>query len=563
MTRTTEAIPETEYAIQLVGPDKLVLNSAKPVPQPGPYQVLARIEAVGLCFSDLKLLKQFSAHPRKKEIYTGIDQAILDEIPSYVPGEKPTVPGHEAVCRIIAVGDEVKHYQPGERVLVQTDYRTLLTNGANGSFGYNFEGALQEYVLMDERIIIEPGTGERFLIPASEHLSASAIGLVEPWACVEDSYATAERNTIKAGGQLLVIADHQRRIKGLEDSFSPDGPPEMIAALCAEESQFIALESIGAQALELENLEALPNEGFDDIVYYGADPATIEVLNDKLAPRGIINIVLGEYGIGRPVSVGVGRVHYGMTRWIGTPGNDAAESYKHIPANGEVRDGDRVLVIGAGGPMGQMHVIRNVCSGKAGLTVVAADVDDSRLASLIGKSQKMADANKVDLKAVNTKAHPLTERFTYIALMAPVGALVADAIVKADNDCLINIFAGIPAPTKHELDMDAYIERRCFMFGTSGSTISDMKTILRKVEAGQLDTNFSVDAVSGMAGAADGIKAVENRTLAGKIIVYPQLHELGLVPLEKLAEKFPGVADKLDEGQWTLAAEQELLRVAR
>ena len=101
------------------------------------------------------------------------------------------------------------------------------------------------------------------------------------------------------------------------------------------------------------------------------------------------------------------------------------------------------------------------------------------------------------------------------------------------------------------------------MFGTSGSDVRDMKLVLGKVVAGELDTNASVDAVSGMAGAVDGIRAVENRTLAGKIIVYPALRELDLVPLARLAARFPTVAALLDGGSWTKAAEDELLRVAR
>jgi hypothetical protein len=74
---------------------------------------------------------------------------------------------------------------------------------------------------------------------------------------------------------------------------------------------------------------------------------------------------------------------------------------------------------------------------------------------------------------------------------------------------------------------------------------------------------MTFDAVAGMSGATDGIAAVENRTLAGKIIVYPELHELALTPLATLAEKFPSVAKKLEGGRWTLEAERELLRVAR
>ena len=87
-------LPATQFAVQLVGPDRLVLNRAKPVLHPGPHQVLAQIEAVGLCFSDLKLLKRFADHPRKGPVVSGLDPKILAEIPSYVPGDLPTVPGH-------------------------------------------------------------------------------------------------------------------------------------------------------------------------------------------------------------------------------------------------------------------------------------------------------------------------------------------------------------------------------------------------------------------------------------------------------------------------------------
>mgnify|MGYP001148340940 CR=1 FL=1 len=60
----------------------------------------------------------------------------------------------------------------------------------------------------------------------------------------------------------------------------------------------------------------------------------------------------------------------------------------------------------------------------------------------------------------------------------------------------------------------------------------------------------------------DGIRAVENRTIAGKIIVYPMLHDVGLTPLAELPKRFPSVAEKLDNGKWTREAERELLRVA-
>jgi hypothetical protein len=65
-----------------------------------------------------------------------------------------------------------------------------------------------------------------------------------------------------------------------------------------------------------------------------------------------------------------------------------------------------------------------------------------------------------------------------------------------------------------------------------------------------------------MRGAEAGIAAVENRTLAGKIMVYPWLHEVGLIPLSELGKHYPTVAAKLVNGVWCKAAEDELKRVA-
>lgn len=535
--------PETQLAIQLVGPGDLQLNSKKEVFKPGPYQILVKTEAVGLCFSDLKLLKLFTGHPRKNEIMKGMDNNILSEIASYVPGDKPTVPGHEVACRIVAIGSEVKQHKVGERVLVQTDYRDLPTNGSFAAFGYNFEGGLQEYVLMDERIVIDRA-GERFLIPVPEHLSASAIAMIEPYACVEDSYVTDEKSTIKAGGRMLIVSDTPVNVEALNLPWSKKGRP---ASILIKKSSEVA---------------DLPHEGFDDIIAFAPDKATLEILDDKMATGCTINLVMQGKKIGAPVSIGVGRLHYGATRWVGTPGHDAAVGYKMIPVTGELRDNDTVLVIGAGGPMGQMHVIRAVASDKKNITVVATDMDDSRLESLRAKASPLAAISNAGLRMVNTARNPLSEKFSYTALMAPIPALVAQAVKDSTQNAIINIFAGIVATVKHEIDLDMVLEKQVFLFGTSGSNLRDMKIVLDKVQRGMFDTNTSLDAVSGMAGAIAGLEAVENRTLAGKIVVYPQLHNLPLTKLMDLPQKFPTVAAKMKNGQWTKEAEEELLKVA-
>src|SRR5215468_9594998 len=126
-------VPQTQRAVQLVGPDQLKINETKAVFEPGPHQVLGKVEVVGLCFSDLKLLKQFSGHARKSEVAAGVDPQALKEMPNYVPGD-------ETVVRIVKTGNKVTRHKVGDRYLVQTDYRWLPTANSNSAFGYNFEG---------------------------------------------------------------------------------------------------------------------------------------------------------------------------------------------------------------------------------------------------------------------------------------------------------------------------------------------------------------------------------------------------------------------------------------
>ncbi len=279
----------------------------------------------------------------------------------------------------------VQRHKVGDRALVQTDYRHMLTASSNASFGYNFEGALQQYVLMDERVIIDPETGERFLIPVSEEPSASAVGLLEPWACVERAYATDERGTLKAGGRLLVVTDPGRPIDGVDALMSAVAPAPL-TAVTDDEMQHVTLDMLAAAAdvevAHVDDLGSLEPGTFDDIIYFGSNAERVEQLQSLLGQGGVIDIVLGGELLGRPVEIDVGRVHYDLTRWVGTTGTSAAEGYAWVPASGELRAGEQVGIIGAAGPMGFMHVVRALTAGVEGVSVTAIDIDEARLAHL-------------------------------------------------------------------------------------------------------------------------------------------------------------------------------------
>ncbi|MDR1852033.1 MAG: alcohol dehydrogenase catalytic domain-containing protein [Propionibacteriaceae bacterium] len=563
--------PATIKAVQFVGKDQIVINDAKPLPELQPHEILLQPEACGICFSDTKLLHAFEDHPRKSEVVSvsvcpesashksfdpTVDEAeLLAEvaaIPSYKPNMSATVPGHEPVARIVAVGSAVERHEVGERVLVQTDYRHLPTARSNAAFGYNFEGALQEYVIVDERVVIDPMSGERFLIPVSDEPTASQVALIEPWACVEAAYAWGERQVIETDGRTLVVADPGHLVAGLLEILG-DSQPDVVQLLGepGELAGYEGLVQLGAKH-EVEG-------DFSDIIYFGADPDQIEWLGSILAPKGILNVVTGGVEISRDVSVDVGRVHYDLIRFIGTNGHLASEAYKRIPELCELKEGDKVAIVGAAGPMGLMHTMRTAVSGVAGVSMDAVDVDDARLAHLAEAVGPFAAKNGVPATFRNSKTEPLEPGYDYVSLMVPAPVLLSQAIGLAGDNAVVNAFAGFAVGTQAEVDYNAIAARGVYLCGTSGSRIQDMKTMLAKVEAGVLDTNVSLWAVTGFAGFQDAINAVIDRTSGGKIMVYPSVPELGLTPLDKLAETLPEVAAKLDNGRWTKAAEQALL----
>jgi threonine dehydrogenase-like Zn-dependent dehydrogenase len=212
--------------------------------------------------------------------------------------------------------------------------------------------------------------------------------------------------------------------------------------------------------------------------------------------------------------------------------------------------------------MGFMHVVRTASSALPGLTLTAIDIDDARLAHLASIAGPLAASHGIPAVFLNSRTTRPEPGFSYVAVMVPAPPIVAQAADLAGEGGRINIFAGFAAGTRAALDLDAVLAKGAYLFGTSGSQIPDMKAVLQKLERGELDTNISVDAISGMEGVTEALAAVEARTTGGKIVVYPALHELGMVRLSELAGRFPTAAAGLRDGRWTRAAEDALLAAA-
>lgn len=523
--QANSALPENYFAWQVFGAGlENVGKGGNPVElrlrEPGDDEILVRVDTLGLCLSDMKIIAQGGDHPRLR----GRDLQ-----------NDPTVLGHECACTVVKAGKNwAGKFQPGQRYIVQAD---CYYKGVGYAFGYMIPGGLAEFAYIDHRML--EGDEGCYLLPVKDETGYSQSALSEPWACVEMSYNLEDRFTL--GEKVLVVSDNPA-----------DGQKHTGAAVLPR---------------SLEGAEDL-GDGYDDIIVYEPTIKIVEALGPKLGKDGNMWLIGDPSGKG-DVQIDVGAVHYENHRFFGG-GKDIEEVIKANSRN-DLLPGGKTLFIGAGGPMGQMHVQRSLEKQDGPDFVVVTDLDQSRLDHIVNRFKPLADARGAELITLCPADFPTPDALTVklaelapegyddVVVLAPLPVLVRQAVDLAAPGAFINIFAGIPTGKTAPLP----IEKLCQgikLIGCSGSRISDLKQILDLVEDHKLDTNRSVAAIGGLKAAHKGLKAVKDATYPGKTVIYTQIPDLPLMSLEEVKEQIPEVGEKLSpEGAWTLEAEQALL----
>ena len=95
-------IPEKMQAWVLDGPQELSIKE-KPVPEPGPAEVLVRVDAVAICATDLEI------------VHHGPPALIEGGLPFH----KNFTPGHEYMGTVVKLGQGVDEFKVGDRVTVE------------------------------------------------------------------------------------------------------------------------------------------------------------------------------------------------------------------------------------------------------------------------------------------------------------------------------------------------------------------------------------------------------------------------------------------------------------
>jgi len=536
-------------------------------PSCGPDQLLVRHDAVGLCFSDTKVIKAGPTHPR----LGGRDMKA-----------NPVVLGHEVTLTVIEVGEKlVERFRRGDRFIVQAD---IYYRGVGLAYGYALQGGLSQYNLIGKEIL--EGDEGCYLIPVKPDTGYAQAALTEPWACVVASYSIDYRAHWKAGGAILVAAGPAAEDGyQLGSPYPPGGPPARVVTMgvtgalrdelrARSEADGFELIELGApdEASLAEAVARSGQGGFDDIVLLDASPALYEML-EPVANKGCVLNLVGEGALSGTAQVDAGRLHYDNLSLVGTRERVIAAAYR--PVRTELRPGGCALFIGAGGPMGQMHVQRALQAEKGPRLVVATDLVAERLSLIETKFARLIEAKRGLTQVIcrtpgdqspgefNAGLVEATGGAGYddIVVLAPSGRVVAGSVGMLAPGGVMNIFAGLPRGTRAAIDLSQVVGRGIRFTGSSGSAIHDLRKMLDAAEAGLLDPNLSVVAVAGLGGAKEGLDGLLHQRFPGKCVIYPQNLNFPVTMLEDLKEVLPSVYTRLGPNHsWTNEAEAELLR---
>lgn len=526
-----------------------------PLPAYGPDELLVRHDACGLCFSDIKVITAGQNHPR---IFKDMQK-------------EPVVLGHEVAMTVVGVGEKLRgQYKLGDRFIIQAD---IYVKGVNYAYGYMLPGGLSKYGVIDQRIL--NGDDGNYLLPVQPDTGYAESALTEPWACVIAAYRLQYRTKIKAGGVAWIIgAANARDDYTIGAGFDEASHPSRLL-LTNTGPRFTAWLTDRARALGIEvvavpDIAAPPAPQVDDIIMLGGNADVVENVSPHLAEFGVFAII-NQTPLERKVNVDIGRVHYNRWLYVGGMGRDIALAYSQHPVVSELKAGGRAWFVGAGGPMGRMHVQRAIQSARPPAVIVCTDVSDLRLRELcvdFGDEARSKGIEWICLNPMQKEAYaagmaPFKEKgFDNIVGLAPVPPVISDSANWLARGGLMNVFAGVTRGTMVQLDLsDAYL-RDVRIIGHSASTVEELQLMLQQAESGELSPNRSVAAIGSLNAARDGLQSVKDTTYPGKVVIFPHLADLPLTALPDLKDTLPTVYARLKNGrEWTVEAENELLRV--
>ena len=546
-------LPEQILAWQLFGAGfenfgKEDKPSVLPLPQIADDELLVKIDAIGLCFSDVKLIRAGEEHPR---------------VHSKNLKEDPVIPGHEAVMTVVKVGSKLEgQFKIGSRYIIQAD---IYVNGKNFAYGYALNGGMAQYSIINQKVL--NGDEGCYLLPIADSIPSAAAALFEPWTCVLASYNISHRTAPLAKGKMLFVFGKDSSVAEPGALVTAAEPSEIV--LVNAPASFAGKIAQACPKAKITAASALPAEGkFDDIFLCSCE----KEIGEKAAKMGEVNACIsfvGDYS--GEWSFDVGSIHYQGWFYQGTNSSDLSAAYGRN-VRSTLKKGGTCWLPGGAGAMGQMHTQLAV-SGKEGpRKVLVTDMDKVRIAHVRDFLGPIARENGVELAFLNPAdfAAPADfdkavkafapEGFDDIVMLVPVAPLVSAYSKFLGKDGLMNIFAGIPAGKEANLCTCAIAKGGARFIGSSGSKTQDLRNTIKFVQEGLLKPVSALAAIGGMNVLKRGLEAVASAKFPGKTVIFPNCPDMPLTGVSDIASLVPGLEKTFDaDGNYSVETEKALL----
>ncbi len=474
---------------------------AVPLAPPAPAEVIARVEAVSICSSDIKVVRMGSDHPLLAKAEGGGD----------------TVLGHEMSLRVHDVGSAQAHrFRKGQRLGLQPAMRI---DGKRRIIGFDVPGGFAQYLRLGPEALTD------YVFDVPEELTAAEISLLEPYGCVERAYRVNARQDLYPEGSALVVLG-----QGAE-RYGASHPLRWRRIVVIAPAETPLPSFLGPVEMRGTSLAEVSGSRFDDIIALGElDAVDLEALPPLLAEGGML-LQARQTSVG-PIPLDAARIHYDALSFVGTTDVDILLALLPVHQRFDVKPGGIALVHGAGGAMGRIHVHRLLQLDNGPRTVIATSRKGRRITDL--QTDFSALATAAGKKLIVVESENLAKLISVAApsglddavVVAPDSEAVADVVHCLAPDGLLAVFAGFPYGKMVPFDLSSVATTGQRITGSTGCSVQDMKDVLARVLAGDLDLSANLKAVAGLKALPQALDAVNRGTVSGKIVIYPQAPEL-------------------------------------
>ncbi|WP_313584943.1 alcohol dehydrogenase catalytic domain-containing protein [Lacrimispora sp.] len=515
------------------------------IPEPGDYEVLAKVDAYAICASDVKMIQMGNDYPLFKD-------RDFEKQPARL--------GHELSLTVVRPGRNMeKDWPVGTRFGVQPD---VYLNGERYCIGVNKDGGMAEYLLLGAEVFKSDFGSCAFEVV--NDLSFSSVAQTEPVACVEAAFTNHTRNEIREEDEVLLWIDEETRSEfdvhevAVSKKVSIYDKGNLLSAVIPKGNKF-----------EYGNLEELADRLFDVIVVIGNPQIqTMTTLTECLNP-GSIFAWLPEKTPCPYVEMDIAKIHYNKINLSGTMTRSLTEALSCIKYRCDYKPGGDLIISGGGGAMGRIHVMRALQHEAPPGRIIVTNLGEERLLSLRETFGTLALEKGIELITLDIGGKEYEQQIRKLAgengvsdivVCAPGVAPLNGIVEFLAADGMLVLFAGTSYGQFGRLPLGLVSGAGVSITASSGSGVKDQLSVVDKMKKGIINPDINIAAIGGLDAGKEGIRAVKEGRYAGKVIIYPVLRDLPLTAIEELDKIDAELALYVKENGWSRRAEKILFK---